>query len=255
MPELPDVEGFRRVLAEHATRRRVRDVHVHDAQVLRGTTARRLRDTLTGARLAEPHRHGKWLLAPVSGGPVLLFHFGMTGSLEWNEPHRHDRVVLEFARGTLHYRDMRKLKGIHLAADSDAADELLAGLGPDAAGLTAARLRGIVSPLRRQVKPALADQAVVAGLGNLLVDEVLWRARVHPRRRASTLDRDEHTRLHRGLRAVLRRSTAAGRVPDHPSWLTGRRDDPHGHCPRCGTLLRRGRVGGRGTVWCPDCQR
>src|SRR4051812_13668188 len=105
MPELPDVEGFRRVIAEHGVGRRITDVRVADPQVLHGFGARRLRETLTGHRFREPERRGKWLLVPVSSGPTLLIHFGMTGSMTWHdgggERHGHDRVAFVMRDGEL----------------------------------------------------------------------------------------------------------------------------------------------------------
>lgn len=98
------------------------------------------------------------------------------------------------------------------------------------------------------------DQAVVAGLGNLTVDETLWRARIAPNRKASELTDAETARLHRAVASVLGQASKAGHVPDRRSWLTGHRDEDGGRCSRCRTRLRHGRVGGRGTVWCPRCQ-
>ncbi|HVV10350.1 Fpg/Nei family DNA glycosylase [Amycolatopsis sp.] len=258
MPELPDVEGFRRVFAEHAVNRKVTGVDVRDSGVLRGVTGRRLRETLTGQRFSEPRRHGKWLLVPVRGrDATMVLHFGMTGSLHWSDedphPHPHDRVIFAFRDGELRYRDQRKLQGLRLAPDDDALAGLLSGTGPDALTVTRKQLRDLL-PGARQLKPALMDQSVLSGLGNLLSDEILWRARLHPRRKPRDLDDAEFGRLHKELRAVLRAAIPTGRVPPRPSWLTGRRDDPSGSCPRCGTTLSHGRVGGRSTVWCPHCQ-
>jgi formamidopyrimidine-DNA glycosylase len=250
MPELPDVEGFRRVLAGYA-RRRVRGVDVLDAGVLRGVGADRLDREVRGRTLGKPWRHGKWLGARV-GGATLVFHFGMTGELyeadESAERHRHDRVVLSFAGGELRYRDQRKLQGLRLVSD---VDRLLADTGPDALHVSRAEFVERLGGIRRQVKPALMDQSVLAGLGNLLADEVLWRARVHPRRPCADVDLAQ---LHGRMRTTLRQAVATGRVPPRTSWLTGRRDEPSGSCPRCGTTLSHGRVGGRHTVWCPRCQ-
>jgi formamidopyrimidine-DNA glycosylase len=138
MPELPDVEGFRAVLAEHGAGRRVADVEVIDAGVLRGVSARRLELSLRGRLLAEPERHGKWLIARTDG-PALLMHFGMTGGLLWAQSrearHRHDRVVFAVDGGELRFRDMRKLQGISLAARPGDISRVLAGLGPDALGI------------------------------------------------------------------------------------------------------------------------
>ncbi|MFA1543140.1 Fpg/Nei family DNA glycosylase [Actinomadura monticuli] len=252
MPELPDVEGFRRVLSEH-TGEPIVSVSVLDGGVLRGVTARRLSAALRGHRFEEPRRHGKWLLAP-AGGPVLLLHFGMTGSLTWHgaaEPqHRHDRVVWRLPDGELRYRDMRKLQGVHL----DDAESVLGDLGPDALDVSRRDLARLLSHRRGRLKPALTDQTVIAGLGNLLADEICWRARVNPLRAASDLDADELTALHRALRRVLRDSIRAERVPPRDTWLTGARDKPDAACPRCGAPLSSRRVSGRRTVWCPNCQ-
>jgi formamidopyrimidine-DNA glycosylase len=254
VPELPDVEGFRRVLAEHAVHERIEDVHVRDAQVLRGVSADRLRKTLVGRRFAEPRRLGKWLLAPLESGPeTVVLHFGMTGSLRWEdgEPHPHDRVIWCFRGGELRYRDMRKLQGLRLVTGS--LDPLLADTGPDALEVSKARLRELLHG-RRQIKAALSDQSVVSGLGNLLADEILWRARINPRTSLSDLEVADLDRLHARMRTVLRSAVKAERVPPRPSWLTGRRDEQSGSCPRCGATLSHGRVTGRGTVWCPRCQ-
>jgi formamidopyrimidine-DNA glycosylase len=254
MPELPDVEGFRRRLERHARGRRIMEVEVLDAGVVRNSDAARLRQALAGRRLEQPERRGKWLLAPTDG-PVLLLHFGMTGSLEWDaEPHPHDRVVLTLDGGELRYRDQRKLQGLWLAHDDEEAARILGPQGPDALGLPKARLRERLVGKRTGLKAALMDQAVVAGLGNIVTDEILWRARLHPDRRPGSLSPAEWDRLHRALGSVLRESVKEGHVPPRRSWLTGVRDERHPTCPRCQAALRRTRSGGRATLWCPACQ-
>jgi formamidopyrimidine-DNA glycosylase len=258
VPELPDVEGFRRVLAEHATGRRVERVDVLDPGVLRGVAPGRFRQRLRGRRFGEPRRHGKWLIVPMRDGPVLLAHFGMTGSLVWasddSERHRHDRVVFVLPHGELRYRDMRKLQGLRLVADDGEVEQVLADLGPDAATVSREQTRVRLGGMRRQVKAALVDQSVFAGLGNLLADEILWHARINPHRTCGGLSEDDLAQVHRSMRSVVRRSVRAERVPPRSSWLTGHRDDRPGSCPRCGGALAHGRVGGRGTAWCPRCQ-
>ncbi|MGK5532510.1 Fpg/Nei family DNA glycosylase [Streptomyces sp. URMC 129] len=258
MPELPDVEGFRRILAEHGRGRRIDGVEVADPGVLRGVTVPRLRRALTGRRLAEPERHGKWLLARTDG-PSFLLHFGMTGRLvpaaPGDPPHPHDRVTftLEGER-RLRYRDQRKLQGLRLATSDADLDEVLGGQGPDALTVDRAALDRLLEGRRARVKAVLIDQSVLAGLGNLLGDEILWRARVDPARPARDLDTGERDRLADALRGVLRDAVRAGCVPARPSWLTGHRDAPDPVCPRCGGPLSRDRIAGRSTTWCPHCQ-
>src|SRR6266480_5670151 len=257
MPELPDVEGFRAVLAGQATGHRVERVDVADAGVLRGITAGQLNDGLCGCRFAKPRRRGKWLIARTDG-PTVLMHFGMTGSLHWLEGgaprHRYDRVVFLTDAGELRYRDMRKLQGLTLARDPREEDRVLAGLGPDALEVTPKELDQLLERRRGAIKAILINQKFLAGLGNLLADEILWRARIHPRRPAGSLTARERRRLHSQIRRVLRESVQAARVPPRPSWLTGVRDLRNPQCPRCRTPLCRGRAGGRTTVWCPRCQ-
>jgi formamidopyrimidine-DNA glycosylase len=257
MPELPDVEGFRRVL-DGARGRRVRDVDVRDPGVLRGVSADRLRRRLTGRTLRRPERHGKWLVERTDGEPVLLFHFGMTGGLvrcRADTPlHPHDRVVLGLGAEQLRFRDQRKLQGIRLGDDAT-VEGLLAGLGPDAARVDQATFDDLLNGRAARVKTVLMDQSALAGLGNLLADEILWRARVHPARRARDLDSAERRRTLTAMRRVLRASMRAGEVPARDSWLTGHRDRPHRDCPRCGTRLRTTRIAGRTTAWCPHCQQ
>lgn len=257
MPELPDVEGFRGVMADHGAGRAIRQVRIADPQVLRDVSARGLRETLVGRRFGEPERHGKWLVVPLSGGPVLLLHFGMTGSLVWEcagtPRHRHDRVTFVLTDGELRYRDMRKLRGIWLAADRGTAGELLGGLGPDALTIDRQDFQRIVAT-RRRLKASLVDQSALSGLGNLLADEICWRAGVDPRRRGDGLTAAELGDLYAAMRRVLRGAIPTGRVPGHRSWLTGRRNDPDPACPRCGTGLCHGTAAGRSTFWCPECQ-
>ncbi|MDR7299949.1 Fpg/Nei family DNA glycosylase [Haloactinomyces albus] len=264
MPELPDVEGFRRV-AQHAEGHRLESVEVHDAQVVRASSVAEFTGTLCGRYFTEPRRHGKWLLLPTAptsgaggGAPCVLVHFGMTGMLLWcsfeESRHAHDRLVFRFSCGELRYRDMRKLTGLELAQQQSDVDTRLSALGPDAGEVSRAEYQQRLTRTRRRIKSALMDQASIAGLGNLCVDEILWHACIHPTHATADLDEAQWRLLHRRTRSVLRQSCRAGLVPDRPSWLTGHRDQQEGRCPRCRTRLQRARIAGRGTVWCPACQ-
>ncbi|MBO0785846.1 MAG: Fpg/Nei family DNA glycosylase, partial [Actinobacteria bacterium] len=217
----------------------------------------------TGRRLAKPHRHGKWLTAPAGDGASLLLHFGMDGGLDWvpaaelrgHGPGRADRFILAYRDGELRYRSVRKLGGVWLLPAKTDATEVTGPQGPDAMGLRTAELAAVLAGRRGALKPALMDQSVIAGLGNLTVDETLWRARLHPQAPASRLGRARLGRLHEAMQEVLSESVPAGRVPDAEGWLTAARSERGAACPRCGTRLRRRQVGGRTTVWCPRCQR
>lgn len=249
MPELPDVEGFKRVFERHAAGKRIRGVTVHDVGVLRNAAPEQL-DVLVERRFGQPRRHGKWLVCPTDAAPALLFHFGMTGSLEWRgEEHPHDRLVLALDDGELRYRDMRKLRGVWLALHEAETEELIEHLGPDALDVSRKQFHELLARRRGAVKAALMDQELIAGLGNLLVDEALFQARIDPRRAIPSLSDEERDELYRKVRRVLRESLPYGLVPGKRTWLTGARTE--GICPRCGIELARVRIGGRTTLFCP----
>jgi formamidopyrimidine-DNA glycosylase len=253
MPELPDVEGFRRRMERWTRGREVEAVHVWDRELLRRGTPQSLGRALKGERL-RPERHGKWLLAR-AGRATLVLHFGMTGLLEWEDggrPHRHDRLGLVFADGELRYRNMRRFGGFWLARDDDELVEVTGPLGPDAYAVDPQQFRDLLAGRRGGAKAALMDQRLVAGLGNLLVDEILWRARMAPRRDVREVDA---RKLYKTMRSVLEESLEHERVPPIDGWLTGVRDGRDARCPRCRAKLRKATVAGRTTCWCPRCQR
>lgn len=257
MPELPDVEGFRRFFDRYGTGKRVEQVNA-DPDVLRNTTPQELGRGLSGNRLQKPERHGKWLVCP-AGRASLVLHFGMTGHLVWSgdEPdrHKHDRLTLVLEDGELRYRSQRKLGGAWLLRSGQDLQEMTGPLGPDALSLPPDRLGQLLRDGRGGTKSALMDQELVSGLGNITVDEILWTAHVDPRRKRQELSDDDLKRIERSSREVLQASVDQGRVPDAPDWLTGQRgkDDPQ--CPRCGGRLETPQVGGRTTYICPGCQQ
>ena len=251
MPELPDVEGFRRE-ARKAAGRRIERVEAVDATLLRGGRAA----AVNGERFGDPVRHGKWLIFPAGHAEVLM-HFGMTGRLDWaprrSERHRHDRVVFVCRGGELRYRNMRKFGGVWITRQN--RERITGALGPDATEVDRDRFGELVAGRRGTVKHTLMDQTVIAGLGNLMVDELAWRARIDPRRKLSELSRRRIDRLWQAMDEVVRDSLPTGRVPPLEGWLTGARDARDARCPRCAAKLRRATVAGRTTVWCPREQR
>ncbi|MBV9310125.1 MAG: hypothetical protein JOZ73_04805 [Solirubrobacterales bacterium] len=258
MPELPDVEGFRRYLLKHATDRTVVNLEVPDPAIVRNRSAQALRRALSGASFGVPQRHGKWLIAPIDH-QELLMHFGMTGELKYSPDgegrHQHDRVIFILDSGELRYNNMRRFGGIWLARDRAERDRITGPLGPDAANVDEGELDRLLEHRRGAIKAALMDQRLLAGVGNLLADEILWRARVHPSTQVSALRPAKRRALADALNATVSESSRYGRVPHGPRWLTRVRDDRGARCPRCGTSLRRSTIAGRTACWCPRCQR
>jgi formamidopyrimidine-DNA glycosylase len=260
MPELPDVEGFRRYFARYAKGKRVTGVEVPAPDVLRNTSPQAFARSLRGRRFRAPSRHGKWLFAPTDG-PTLLIHFGMTGGLRWaggeragDGMHRHDRVILQLDGGELRYRNMRKLGGIWVARDDKELEGITGDLGPDAQGVGFDELDELLSGRRGGLKATLMNQRLLAGIGNELSDEILWHARLNPSRSVSSLDDRDRRILHREMQRVIRESNPHGRIPRKRSWITSQRGRDAPVCPRCGGDLCRSRIAGRTAYWCPRCQ-
>lgn len=230
---------------------------MRDAGIPRNTTTRWLRHDLSGHRFGPPRRHGKWLILPTDG-PALLVHSGMTGHPYYApagaDEEGLERLVVSLDRGELRYADQRKLRGIWLAAREDDVANVMGPQGPDALGIDLRTFREVLSGRRGRLKATLMNQSVIAGLGNLLSDEICWQARLHPSRSISYLDDSDLRQLHTAMRRVLRTAVRHGCVPGLPRWLTGVRDTPDPSCPRCGTRLAHGRIGGRTSIWCPSCQ-
>ena len=259
MPELPEVEYYRR-LAERALHRVIAGVDAPDAWFLKdGLTARELKDSTQGRCFTVARRIGKLLLLETDTGPILGLRFGMTGRLlvdgsagiddlvygsARDEP-SWDRVTFRFADGgDLRIRDPRRLGGVQLDPDE-------ASLGVDATTITAPGLRDALARSRAPLKARLMDQARLAGIGNLTADEVLWRASLDPARPAGSLTKPELQRLHRHLRATLDDLLAGG--GSHTGTLMAHRG-PGGRCPRDGAELLHQTVGGRSTWSCPHHQ-
>ena len=258
MPELPDVEGYRRMIEQQLASARVGDVQVLDGGVLRNEMPEAFRGRLVGNTVIRAQRRGKWLLLTTTG-PTLLVHHGMTGRLylthqDISDVDGNDRVVISTDHGDLHYADLRKLRGLWLVDDDQAADTVIGAQGPDALDLSLPAFQAALRGRRTPVKTALMNQQVIAGLGNMLSDEICWRARLNPARPVDTLSQDERRRLHQSLQRTVRAAADKGRIPRTRGWLSSTRNQDPGACPRCATILRRTSIGGRTSIWCQRCQ-
>jgi formamidopyrimidine-DNA glycosylase len=250
MPELPEVESARAAIAAGALGRRIAAVKDDDTYVSRPHAPGEIADALVGRELTAVHRRGKSMWLETSGdGPLLGLHLGMAGRIAIDEEPSDrgwDRFVLRFEDGgTLALRDKRRLGRARL----EPAIELL---GPDAAEIGREAFRERVARSGAAIKARLLDQSVLAGVGNLLADDALWRARIDPRRPARELSADELDGLRRAIRAVTREAIRKGGA--HAGAVIAQRR-PDGICPRCGAHMERGTVGGRTTFWCPVEQR
>ncbi|HEX2038711.1 MAG TPA: DNA-formamidopyrimidine glycosylase family protein [Acidimicrobiales bacterium] len=255
MPELPEVEAYRR-LAERALGRRIVEVDAPDSWYLKAGAAPAV---LVGRAFTAARRIGKLLLLDTDGGPTLGLRFGMTGRLVVDGAVGVDRLLYSSDRaldawdrfavrfadgGDLRVRDPRRLGGVLLDPDES-------GLGPDALGVTLGQLRAALAGSVAPLKARLMDQARVAGIGNLLADEALWRAGLAPARPAASLSTADVRRLHRHLVGTV--TDLIERGGSHTGDLMAERRQG-GVCPKDGAPLRRDTVGGRTSWWCPAHQ-
>jgi formamidopyrimidine-DNA glycosylase len=259
VPELLEVETYRQ-LAMAALDRPIASLSCPDAWYLKGAATRvSLERVLVANRFVAARRIGKLLVLDVDTGPTVGIRFGMTGTLIVDDragvdqmqyaPKRRDPVwdrwEVRFGDGgSLVVQDPRRLGGVLLDPD-------VSVLGPDAMAITAGQLAATLRESRAPLKARLLDQSKVAGIGNLIVDELLWRAALSPLRPSDSLTPTEVRRLHRNLARTLVDLTEGG--GSHTGHLMEERH-PGGRCPRDGTELVRATVGGRTSWWCPGHQ-
>ncbi len=272
MPELPEVETVRRGLAPTIEGRTIVRAEIVDPRLVRPHDPQTVARELEGERVEAVDRLGKYLIVRFSDGRVLLIHLRMTGSLRYGAAgtlpaDAHARATLTLDDGTdVVYRDVRRFGTWDLFEPGEADAHLAERLGPEPLGRFTADDLGVRLARRTApLKAALLDQRVVAGLGNIYVDEALWYARLHPLRPAGDLGPSELRSLHRSMRLALRRGIARqgatlrdyatpdgtrGAMQDEFR-VYGREGEP---CDRCRAAIVKSRVAGRGTWTCPLCQ-
>ncbi len=270
MPELPEVETIRRDLEPLLVGTTIVDVGIFWEGSIARPTPQEFRETVVGREVLCLGRRGKYLIFDLSGGWSLFVHLAMTGRLLVKEGpaevDRHTRVLFHLHDGRhLRFVDMRKFGRLHLVRE---VREVVGGLGPEplAADFTPQALARLLAGRRGMMKPLLLNQRFLAGLGNIYADEALFVARLHPRRGADTLSSEEVEHLYQAIRSVLEEGLKDGgttleayRRPSEEKGMHQERlqvfQRRGGACPRCGTAIERIVLGGRGTYFCPFCQR
>lgn len=259
MPELPDVEVYKRYVDSTSLKQKVTRVQALAPKLLDGMSPQTLGRHLKGAAFTQTRRHGKYLFIRAGRAGWLILHFGMTGRIEyghWNEQGpKYAGLRVQFDNGAdMAYIAPRKLGRIAWTRDPDTFVHEK-GLGPDVAALTLNQFRSLAARRQGTVKAWLMDQAAMAGLGNVYSDEVLFRAGIHPKATVQKLDRRAIERLHRAIAHVLRQAIKAQADPERmpKSFLLPHRK-PGAKCPRCGGTVERITAAGRSAYYCPGCQ-
>jgi formamidopyrimidine-DNA glycosylase len=260
MPELPDVETFKRYLDATSLHQRIDDIDVRNSYVLKGVSARGLARRLKGHCFETSRRHGKHLFVHANDDLWLRLHFGMTGSLRYfkagKQAPTHTRVLFIFTnKHRLAFDDQRQFGQVGLLKD---VDEFLKerALGPDALDLDLGGFRKVLGNRRGAVKSILLNQQLIAGIGNIYADEILFRARIHPSTEISRMGDKALANLFRATCYILEKAIAAkADVNQMPrSWLLPHRGRK-GKCPRCKRELKSAKIGGRTAWFCAHCQK
>ncbi|MEJ2147947.1 MAG: bifunctional DNA-formamidopyrimidine glycosylase/DNA-(apurinic or apyrimidinic site) lyase [Chloroflexota bacterium] len=270
MPELPEVEIVVRGLRPDLTGRRVVSVESTWPRLIVDWPLEAFAARLIGQQIAGLRRRGKYIICDLSDD-TLLIHLKMTGRLyvvapeESNESDRWLRVVFGLDDGReLRFSDLRKFGRVYLVPD---AGQVVGKLGPEPLSdeFDLEVFCNLLKGRQGTIKPLLMNQGFVAGIGNIYADEALWQAQIDPHRKADTLKEDEIARLYHAIRSVLQAGIyhegasinwyrkadgSTGEYQEHFNVY----DRQHEPCPRCGTPIRKVKLGQRGTHYCPTCQ-
>lgn len=274
MPELPEVETVRRTLKKLVLNKTIENISVFWPKIIKNPVEiEQFIDALKGETINDVGRRGKFLIFYTENFS-LVSHLRMEGKYGLypkEEPFdKHTHVIFHFTDDTeLRYRDVRKFGTMHLYKKGDEfLKQPLIDLGPEpfSAEFTEEYLAEKLNKTNRKVKPALLDQKLFVGLGNIYVDEALFRAEIHPERIASTLNEKEVAILHREIVATLSEAVQKGgsTIRSYVNsqgeigmfqlelFAYGRKGEA---CKKCGTPLEKITLGGRGTHYCPVCQK
>ncbi|HEV3163644.1 MAG TPA: bifunctional DNA-formamidopyrimidine glycosylase/DNA-(apurinic or apyrimidinic site) lyase [Isosphaeraceae bacterium] len=253
MPELPEVETMVRGLRPALEGRQLRFLAVHDPFLLQGCTAAELEQVASGARVRTVERRGKWVvLALGDRRGMIVIQPRMTGGFRLVEPDRPEHVRLTFQvdrpAQTVWFCDTRRLGKVAWYDGPDAASAAFSrSHGPDALEIASDDLASRLKRTARAIKPTLMDQKVLAGVGNIYADEILFRARLHPERPARSLKASEVEGLHAAIGAVLSEAIAAEGSTFDGGYRTVLGLD--------GGFLAQNAMYGRAGEACPGCQR
>lgn len=262
MPELPEIEISRQRLDPKILARPIKDLPVLDERILRDTAEDDLRQGLLGASFTGIARFGHFLLLEVDSSRVLLLSLSATASIEQvrpqEEPPRSTRLGLVFQDGGgLAVVDPQARTWLTLIPDEDSVPDL-GDFGPDALNgePDPEQWRESLQGRRAQIKGLLLESSLIAGLGPLITDEILFQAGIRPDRRASDLSDAECDRLREAVRSTLQKSVQCQANPQQlpKAFLTRARAEEREECPKCGGPLEKRQIQGRATLYCPACQ-
>ena len=272
MPEMPEVETVRRTLLPLIKGKTIKEVTVWYPKIITGD-AKEFAKQLTGKKIENIERYAKYLLIRLSDNLTIVSHLRMEGKYRLvkinTKKDKHDHVQIVFKdNSALRYNDVRKFGRMQLIKTGTEREKTgigKLGVEPNSAAFTVSYLQNGLARKKKNIKNTLLDQSIVAGLGNIYVDEVLWETKIHPLSQANTIPAKKVAQLHDNINslielAIAERGTtvhtyldANGKTGGFQKMLQvyGHKGEP---CVRCGTPLEKIKVNGRGTTFCPKCQ-
>ncbi|HVO75186.1 MAG TPA: bifunctional DNA-formamidopyrimidine glycosylase/DNA-(apurinic or apyrimidinic site) lyase [Ignavibacteriaceae bacterium] len=262
MPELPDVETFRRYFNKTSLNKKIVKAEAVRSRVIKGISPQNLQKKLKGNTFKSTERHGKYLIAATSGNKFLIMHFGMTGSLSYfndsEGPMKHVHLLLTFQNNyKLAYRDPRTFGAIYFEENKEAFLKRKK-LGPDPlkGNYSFSSFKKAAEGKKETLKAFLMDQTILAGIGNIYSDEILFDAGIHPEKPVNKLSKSKSKELFSSMKKVLRDSIKyeadASNFPD--DYLLNYRKK-NAECPKCGGKIKKITIAGRSSYFCPNHQR
>jgi formamidopyrimidine-DNA glycosylase len=272
MPELPEVETIRRDLEKKVKGKKIKEVIIKERKLIKSPSPEKFKKGLEGRKFNAFERRGKFLIISLDSGKKLVIHLKLTGVLihcpESTPLLNYTRIIFLFSDKThLRFNDLRKFGELHLV-ENEKEVKGIKKLGPEPLGkeFSLSLFQEMLSQKKTKIKPLLMDQKFLAGVGNIYASESLYKAKIHPQRVAFTLTKEEVGKLYKSLQEILKeaikyRGTSVdsyrdveGKKGDYAARLKvyGREGKP---CYNCGKPIRRIELGGRGTFFCPNCQK
>lgn len=259
MPELPDVEQFKKYADATALNQQIDDVEFKDKRML-ASSAQNIKKALKDHKFINTKRIGKFLLLETDDNMHhwLVLHFGMTGELDYfkdDEQPKYSRMLIHFKNGYhLALNDRRLLGKIDLA-DNPESYQKKKDLGPDALEISENEFRKIFENKKGKIKPVLMDQHLVTGIGNIYADEILFQSKIHPEKKINEIDEKQFSTLYKKMKMVLKTAIRKDADPKKfPEDFLIPNRKARGICPHCNGKVKKIRVSGRGTYFCPSCQ-
>ncbi|PIQ88524.1 MAG: formamidopyrimidine-DNA glycosylase [Candidatus Omnitrophica bacterium CG11_big_fil_rev_8_21_14_0_20_42_13] len=266
MPELPEVETIKRELEKAVLGKKITAVTVHNPKVIREPSVDKFKKELSGVTIKNILRRAKLLILELSNGKALAIHLKMTGQLVYPGSGQAARVSFHLSDGkNLDFNDQRLFAELRLIDDWHKL-KFIQTLGPEPFDISESQFKEMLLNKKTKIKPLIMDQTFISGIGNLYAAEALFRARIHPERAANSLSDKEKTLLFEQIKGTLKEAIIhKGSSVDQYVQLTGK---PGGYvkfhkvydrqgkaCLVCKTPIKRIVLGGRGTYFCPKCQK